>query len=521
MGFLPRLTGLVKNIEGHLDSYDEKTFRRIILLLYITFASANIITHEMWRDELQAWMIADNSHSLTDLLSNLRYEGHPPLWHLMLYATSRLTHNPAAMQVLHLAIAVVSVYIFLRFAPFTRLQRLLFVFGYFPLYEYAAISRNYAIGLLLILAVCAVWRAGAGKKYWLLATLLFLLAQTSVYGFLIAVSIAGTLVFECLADKEARAYAWDRRLTVLLSICVVLAGLVASAAVMKPAPDYGVASEWTTRFDLKRLQMTLATVWKGYVPLPRLKQCYWNSNILPGRAIPSVLAAPLLCFVISIFLRKRVPLVLLSSSAFLILAFQYFVFMGFLRHFGHLFIMFIVCLWLERLYGDDTSIRWGFLQMAADYCNRHKSTFIGALLAIHLIAGVHASVMEWLYPFSQARNTAIYIKQNQFDNLPIVGYADYPAAAVAGYLGQQIYYANSDRAGSFLIFDGPGTTEASESTMLERAHRLAAEKKSDVLLVLNQGLKTGDRSISKLVEFTGSIVKNEGFYLYLLRYRSE
>jgi hypothetical protein len=365
----------------------------------------------MWADELQSWMIAANSRTVEEFFLNMKFDvGHPPLWNLMLYVLSWFTHNPVSMQYLHLTIAVVSAYIFLRFAPFTRLQRLLFIFGYYPLYEYVAISRNYAIGVLLLFIICAVYRAGAGKKYWQLAVLLFLLAQTSAHEFLIAVSITLTLVFEFLVDKETREYVCRRKLVALFSICIVLTGLAISAAVTKPAPDSPLVV-WTTRINPKRLQETLATIWQSYVPIPGLKHVYWNSNIFPDKTVRCILAVPLLCFAFLIFARKRMPLVLFYSSTLLMLAFQYFVYMGFLRNFGHLFIMFIVCLWLERLYHDDTGIEWRFLQRAADYCKRHKSTFIGTLLAIHFASGVHASAMGWLYPFSQAKNTAAYIKR--------------------------------------------------------------------------------------------------------------
>lgn len=521
MNVLSMTKSLVAAVREWIDSCDEKRFVWFALAAYIVLAVANIITHEMWGDEMQHWLIAKDSHSLRELFHNLGYDGHPPLWNLMLYALTRVTHNPAAMQYLHLAIAVASAYVFLRFAPFTRLQSLLFVFGYYPLYEYAAISRNYAIGVLLLFVICTVYRAGAGKKYLLLAVLLFLLAQTNAYGFLIVVSITGTLVFEFLVDKEVRAYVCCRKSIVLSSICIVLTGLVISAVVMIPEPDSHFAGIWTTRIDFKQLQETLVSVWQSYVPIPRLTHAYWNSNIFPGRTVPSVLAVPLLCFVFFLSARKRIPFVLFCSSTFLILVFQYVKYMGSMRHWGHLFIMFIVCLWLGRSYSGDAEVKWRFLQKPVDYCRRCKGAFIGTLLAIHFAAGIHASAMEWLYPFSQAKNAAIYIEQNHLDKLPIVGYVDHAASAVAGYLGREIYYAGGDKAGSFVIFNRQWVPQMDESTMLERVRRVAAREKSDVLLVLYQKLRADDESVIEMSEFTGSIKTKENFYLYLLKYPAE
>jgi hypothetical protein len=35
--------------------------------------------HEMWRNELQAWLLARDSDSLAELWRNTRYEEHPLL----------------------------------------------------------------------------------------------------------------------------------------------------------------------------------------------------------------------------------------------------------------------------------------------------------------------------------------------------------------------------------------------------------------------------------------------------------
>src|SRR6266498_233586 len=37
--------------------------------------------HELWFDEIHSWNIAKGSGSFVDLISNIRYEGHPPLWY--------------------------------------------------------------------------------------------------------------------------------------------------------------------------------------------------------------------------------------------------------------------------------------------------------------------------------------------------------------------------------------------------------------------------------------------------------
>lgn len=123
-------------------------FPASISSLFCLMELDNLIHHPLWRDELQTWMIARSSHSIAELLYIKRYEGHPDLWFLVLYFLTRLTSNPWAMQIVHLLIATTTVYIVAQYAPFTRLQKGLYAFGYFLFFKYATISRNYALGIL-------------------------------------------------------------------------------------------------------------------------------------------------------------------------------------------------------------------------------------------------------------------------------------------------------------------------------------------------------------------------------------
>ncbi|MUL38781.1 hypothetical protein [Gloeocapsopsis dulcis] len=123
----------------------EPYFTFWVVCLFFLVSLIGILNHEMWLDELQAWLIAKDSTSLVDLFHNLRYEGHSGLWHINLYLISRFTQNPTAMQFFHLSIATASVYIFVRFAPFTRLQKILFSFGYFPFTSTTLLAETMAL----------------------------------------------------------------------------------------------------------------------------------------------------------------------------------------------------------------------------------------------------------------------------------------------------------------------------------------------------------------------------------------
>src|SRR5207302_6171201 len=110
--------------------------------------------HPMWLDEAQAWCVARDAHSLRELFWNMRYDGHPALWYLCLFGVTRLTHNPVAMQILHVTIATMTVALIAWRSPFAPFERWLLAFGYLFAFEYAVISRGYAVGVFLVFMIC-------------------------------------------------------------------------------------------------------------------------------------------------------------------------------------------------------------------------------------------------------------------------------------------------------------------------------------------------------------------------------
>ena len=119
-----------------------------IWLLYAILVFAGIDRHEIWMDEAHHWLLARDSPSFPAMLRNLRYEGHPLLWNSCLYIVQLFTSSPSGMQLLHAAIAVGSVALFIGYSPFPWWMKAIFPFGYFPFFEYALISRNYVLAWL-------------------------------------------------------------------------------------------------------------------------------------------------------------------------------------------------------------------------------------------------------------------------------------------------------------------------------------------------------------------------------------
>ena len=511
-------------------------FTALLVSAFLCLGFVGIMHHEMWRDELQPWLIGRDSSSIKNLFDNLRYEGHPGLWYAILYVLSRFTHDPAAMQVSHLMIAAGTVYLFARFSPFTKAQKVLFSFGYFPFYEYGIISRNYALGILCIFSFCALFPMRT-KSYLIPSSILLVLANTSVYGSIIAMSLGLTLLFESVIDERMRRSLSARKWDLISSLLIFAFGIVIAIFQVIPPRDraLGFAGKGLAGFQPSRLIVTLTIIWGSYIPIPDFftyhfwnTNIVWNTSLFPSLDVPThirdinirdivcaVLSLGLLAFSLALFARKPVPCFSYLSGTFGILAFTYLIYFGRLVHHGHLFILFVACVWISRYYGETRPpIR--FVESFADSAHRFGNRFVMVLLYAHLAAGIIAFRLDFFNPFSASKEVSSFIKGNHLADMLIVGSIDYAASPLSGFLDRKIYYPESDRFGSFIIWDSK-RKKVSPHELLEKVRELIAQRKRAILLVLNHrlGVRRDDLSVFELSEFTRSIVPDEKYYVYL------
>jgi len=131
--------------------------------------AALIVTHRPWPDEYQAVQLAVQAPDLAALLQWLRYEGHPPLWYLILRALAHLMDPLDTLWVAALLIALPTQALILFASPFTRIERLLVALSEFMLFDFLAISRSNTLGAFLLVLTAALWRR---RWVWLAIALL-------------------------------------------------------------------------------------------------------------------------------------------------------------------------------------------------------------------------------------------------------------------------------------------------------------------------------------------------------------
>lgn len=386
----------------------ESGYAIIISIIFLVFGTVLSLHHEMWRDEVNVWLIARDFSSPIEILQHLRYDGHPGLWHLSVFAIRHIFPSLIAMQILHLIIASASIYLFARYSPFTRLQKALLAFGYFFFYEYAVLCRNYALGIFLLFLVCVLFPKRFNKLP-LLGFILFLAAHTSFHALIVVISIGLALFVEYISSKEKRLE--TNKFQLGIGFFLISLGIVTSILQLKPPPDYGFAVEWTTKFDIGHLRDVLNIVSRMFVPIQQFDMHFWGSNILnklPGaKMIHLVLSISILLWIIILLLRKPIALLIYVSGTMALLVFFYVKYFAGMRHGGFLFILFLVSIWIEGYYRDIKILEP--LNRISLIFRRHMSVVLTVILVIHLVAGVIAAQFDYRFAFSEAKATARFM----------------------------------------------------------------------------------------------------------------
>ncbi|MCG6137355.1 MAG: hypothetical protein MET45_22435 [Nostoc sp. LLA-1] len=490
----------------------------LIIIAFSLLGLIGILSHDMWRDELNPWLIVRDSESFGDLIANIKYEGHPLLWYFCLALLRKIVDNPVIMQIFHLAIAISSVTLFCLYSPFNYQQKFLFSFGFFPFYEYLLISRNYAFSMLFIFGFCAVF-ASRKKTYIYLAILLGLLANSSAYALLVAFCLALTLLVEFCFDIEHRNQYLNQnqKYDLLLSAGIIIFSFILSAYIIAPPADSylhgGLNSGWVNQLDLRNLFRSIGRLFGSYfLIIPTHKR--WLDLIVC--AFIALFIAALTVIKLS---KKPFALFLYITGNSVILAFTYLRFAGMPRHFGHLYLILIAGLWLGSYYQDSPflinkfSIKPKTIKIGKKW---HYIAFM-IILYVQFFGGIAFFAKDLLIPFSASRETAKYIQKSQLNNDVIVASRDANMAALSGYLDRKFYYPELQRMGSFTLFKS-GRQEVEQAEVLRQINSLLTNQPDEnkILLILNKPLNANQQELKILPikNFEKAWVNDERYYLY-------
>ena len=480
--------------------------RRADYLVWGLFALATALglaSHEMWRDELQQWMIAVNSDGVRSLFANVSYEGAPPVWHLFLFGLSRISANPASMQVVQFFVNVSACYLILRFAPFERWQRYLLCFSYYLLFEYGQIVRAYSVVPLILFGVLTAAIHLRHHRKWVIAAGITLIGFTSLYGLVLALALA---VYFFILEENVR------RKKIISG--AVMMGLTVIVLFLMRLPADGYRREWLTNFSSPRLLAILYVPIWALFPIPSLRYDFWETNIIADWVLTQrghlgfqvALVVILVSAAFIVFLRKilqgspKKTLFIFWFTTGAILFIGYFKFAGSLRHWGHIFLALVATLWL-----------------ATPFLQRRAKAYFTMFLFVQAALGIHAWASDLVYVFSPAKEAALFIQKSECGQSPLAGSRDAVVSGVSGYLNRPIFYPEANQLGRFIVWTRDSKKSLPKEEVagrIEKYFRDHNHLRFCFLATENWDVAPKGWSMKKLADFRTSLFTSERFSLY-------
>ncbi len=492
--------------------------RMIAWLAYALLLGFTIFHHQMWSDELQAFLIARDSRSIAELFQNLRYEGHPALWHLLLLIPSHISWNPVGMQILNYLLALTEAWLILSVRELKLIVRLLLIFSFTLFYTDGTLARSYMLAVLLLTAALLSY-SNKRKVNYLSILFLALAIQTHFFAIPIAFLLAFWLFLPESTRHTRNGFKGFRNLeSICLTIVLIASTLLAYLTIRPPSdeylPHYGRSSYSIGHNFL----VALSGLWAGiFIPYPLIHEFSFLSGILPGKTQAPLLsiALSLLCLgVAALILRTtRARLFFLLACLVEIFAFAITIHLPDLRHYGMIFAAFLLALLIDSRSPAAPN---------AHFLLRPNASFalLISFLTLQAAYGLYSAAREWSRPYSNAHNAALWLRESHLDQSPII-VVGASGPAIVGYLERaSVFYAACDCEGSFYKYarnwDYENPLTADKLARLRTLNQAANQ--SPEIIITSQKLPDPmleSLHIREVKEFSGQVVSgNERYFIY-------
>lgn len=385
--------------------------RRLLVALFAAYALTTLfltLHHEPWRDEADTWLVARDL-PLPDIVSWTRHNGAPFLWCTLLMPLARGGFPFAAQSVLHLVIVLTAAAVFLARAPFSVTTKALFLFSFYPLYEYAVIARYYSLGILLTFGVVALHRMREQHPF-AYALLTALLANANALSIGIAAAITLLFAIEVVTRRRSEARYWG-------ALALMSGGMLLSYVQLRSVTQQVISAPWYGAF--------FEAASRAFIPS-------FSNGWTTSWAIACLAA-------VVVAIRKDIAALTLLACTLSVLAliFTYGWIAGF-RHYGLVLMAVIAALWLaERSPGIVPAM-----------------VMLNLSLLASIPAAIRFSVSDLRANFSASKEMAGYLARNGLETEEIAAHPPAQCEAVLPHLRRKsFWYAALGEYGSYMKWD--------------------------------------------------------------------
>ncbi len=387
---------------------DRKWISGSVLVLYAALLITVISFHEPWFDEAESWLIARDASYRDMIFTNPHYEGHPPLWWLLLSVPAKLgvPYEPG-LKTVQVIFAVLGAALVLFKSPFSLWVRSLLPFTYFLFFQYGVLSRPYSVMLCAFCLAAITWEERNGRPYRFCLSLC-LLCLTSAYGILIAGGIALPWLFEIL--KAGTLFRNRKRLgamALLLALALVLLALIwprADTFANNPfIPEGTITNSFLGRLLLFVFCLPAETTFTAFYTNDLFR--FFRPTTMQIVIMTAASAAIWIFTVVLSRNKKTLPYMILPYGILALFAsWKYFS----MHHIGIIFFLFLFFAWIS--YDADERI------VASKPVEKAIAGAVLVGLLVSISWTLKSSIIDIQAPYSAGRALASFVADNHLES---------------------------------------------------------------------------------------------------------
>lgn len=416
---IKRFCQKIENLPGKIPEY----------IACVCYVIANIIIsffHERWYDEAIAWQIA-RCASIKDILFEIpHYEGHPPLWHMILVPFAKLgAPYELSLGIVSLLFAGTACCLIIWKSPFPRIVRLLLPFTYFFFYQYGVISRPYCV-MMIAFVLLAIAHEKRDTKPGIYVALLMLLCLTSAYGILIAGGLTIAWILEMWNSQKVidfvKEMLRDKRTVWLFALLIFALMLI---AVIIPREETAAFSGITNGFEIistirSALYMLFALPSEVSMTSIYAESKFLKSIDMPWTSLITTCAVGIIIWFFLIRFGKRKKTLLTLIIPYVMYALFAAVVYAWNHHIGIALYIFVYWFWISLNKDNKRDINEKDLGQTRELISAIILLFGSIMMIISLMWNVVSCVQEVLYSYAIGKREAVFIKENGLDNYNIM-----------------------------------------------------------------------------------------------------
>jgi len=343
------------------------------------------------------------------------------------------------------------------------------------------------------------------------AVCLALAANTTIYGLILSLAVAAGWG---VGQWPARSEGPCPRLRLTAGAAVLLTGTMAAIWFMYQPVDSGFAVPWHAEFNKQRLIETAQVPLRAFLPIPQPGIHFWNSSMFVY--VPSMMTIVLGVIVVLLiawrYRRNAAALICWTIGSGGLLTFAYLKHVGYLRHHGHVFLVFLAAAWLAEWEDRRRSV-----PAESRGIGRAAKATLWVVMMVQFTVGLYASIMDLRLPFSASKAAAEWICGAHLDGRLIIADIDYIATPVLARLDQpRMLYARARRVQRMILWNRARTRRVSERELKALVKSCRFQEAEPPVLLVTYPLTHVPRFLRLAKTFPPGIVGDEQYFLYVV-----